>query len=225
MGSIAMATAPRPAHPDHRRARGTAAVTVLDIAERLMVLALYGWLVGRILADMRREGHAFNLILLVSEGLVVVFMLLRRPAREVSRRPADWALALGATCAPLLVAPGTGTAVFTPRLASAILAAGLVVQLHAKLTLGRSIGCIPAHRGLKVLGPYRIVRHPMYAGYLLVHLGFLAVNASLYNVVAYTVTYAIQVPRLLAEERLLKRDPDYLAYCTAVPSRLIPGLF
>jgi protein-S-isoprenylcysteine O-methyltransferase Ste14 len=102
---------------------------------------------------------------------------------------------------------------------------GLLVQLHAKLTLGRSIGCIPANRGLKLAGPYRFVRHPMYAGYLLSHLAFLAMNPTAWNLAVYALCYGVQVPRLMAEERLLGGDPRYREYQAAVRYRLIPGLF
>ena len=102
---------------------------------------------------------------------------------------------------------------------------GLIVQVHAKLILGRSFGCVPAHRGLQLSGPYRFVRHPMYAGYLLSHIAFLLVNPTLRNVAAYAFCYALQIPRLLAEERFLAIDPKYREYQANVTSRLIPGIF
>jgi len=91
--------------------------------------------------------------------------------------------------------------------------------------LGRSFGVVPAHRGLKLAGPYRFVRHPMYAGYLLSHLAFLTMNCTWWNVGVYAVLYGLQVPRLLAEERLLDTDLRYRAYRTKVRYRLIPGIF
>jgi protein-S-isoprenylcysteine O-methyltransferase Ste14 len=102
---------------------------------------------------------------------------------------------------------------------------GLLVQVWAKLTLGRSLGLVPAHRGLKISGPYRYVRHPMYAGYLLSHLAFLLVNPTWWNLAVYGLAYGLQVPRLLAEERLLRQDPNYHTYESMVRSRLIPGVF
>jgi protein-S-isoprenylcysteine O-methyltransferase Ste14 len=65
----------------------------------------------------------------------------------------------------------------------------------------------------------------MYAGYLLGHLGFLVVNLSGWNLLVYAVCYSLQVPRLLAEERLLSQDPGYRAYQATVRYRLLPGLF
>ena len=103
--------------------------------------------------------------------------------------------------------------------------AGFFIQVCAKLALGRSFGCVAANRGLKFAGPYRFVRHPMYLGYLLTHVGFLVVNASAWNVATYVICYGLQVPRLLAEERWLGRDERYRKYARVVRFRLIPGIF
>jgi protein-S-isoprenylcysteine O-methyltransferase Ste14 len=65
----------------------------------------------------------------------------------------------------------------------------------------------------------------MYAGYLISHLAFLALNPTPWNLLVYALCYAVQIPRLLAEERLLSADPDYRAYQTQVHYRLVPGVF
>jgi len=197
----------------------------LDWVERLLVLALYGWLVARLLGKYLADGGVVNLLLLPSEGMVVVFLLVRRPAAAISRRPGEWLLALTATISPMLVNTGIGEPLIPMAIAAFLLLMGLVVQVWAKLTLGRSLGLVPAHRGLKLSGPYRYVRHPMYAGYLLSHLAYLLVNPTWWNFAVYGLCYGLQFPRLLAEERLLRRDPGYRVYESAVRSRLIPGVF
>ena len=65
----------------------------------------------------------------------------------------------------------------------------------------------------------------MYAGYLVTHFAFLLMNPNLWNVALYIVCGATQVARILAEERLLARDPLYAKYLAAVRYRLIPGVF
>ena len=60
--------------------------------------------------------------------------------------------------------------------------AGLAWQVAAKVTLGRSFGLLPAARGLVTSGPYRVVRHPIYLGYLITHLAFVAANPTMWNV-------------------------------------------
>jgi protein-S-isoprenylcysteine O-methyltransferase Ste14 len=198
---------------------------LLDIGERVLTLGLYGWLIARVMTVYATSGGAGNLIVLFSEGLVVFFILIRRGAQDVSRRPTDWLLALVATTTPLLVQPMAQRSILPPAIGAGLMLAGIAVQLFAKLTLGRSFGWAPAHRGLKLTGPYRFVRHPMYAGYLLCHIAFLLLNCTVWNTAAYALCYAAQVPRLLAEERLLGRDECYAHYMSVVRFRLLPGVF
>jgi protein-S-isoprenylcysteine O-methyltransferase Ste14 len=102
---------------------------------------------------------------------------------------------------------------------------GLYVQISAKVFLGRSFGLVAANRGIKVTGPYRIVRHPMYAGYTIIHVGFLLSFPSLWNLVLYSTQLAIQMARLLREELLLNQDQSYRDYAARVRYRLIPMIF
>ena len=50
-------------------------------------------------------------------------------------------------------------------------AIGLVLVVVGKMALGRSFGIVPANRGVVVRGPYTLVRHPIYTGYLITHVG------------------------------------------------------
>lgn len=195
---------------------------LLDTVECVGVLVLYVWLVLRIVAGP--AAGVANYFLLPSEGIVLVFMLIRRRSKVLTHDPRAWLLAIAATCVPLLVSP-TATSLVPRTIGASLLLTGLFFQIYAKLTLGRSFGCVAANRGLKLTGPYRLVRHPMYAGYFVSHVAFLAMNPSLWNTCVYVLCYAIQIPRILAEERLLCQDPDYLEYQAQVRYRLIPGVF
>ena len=200
-------------------------VFVLDLIERISILVLYGYLCSRILLGST-DGNVVNLLLLPSEGIVVLFVLVRRRASELSMRASDWAAAIVATVMPLLVKPSGDSLRLLPDAAAAsLIVIGILVQVHAKLILGRSIGCVPAHRGLKLSGPYRFVRHPMYTGYFLTHLAFLSINPTAWNAGVYLLCYLAQIPRILAEERLLSGDPLYSEYMDRVRYRLLPGVF
>jgi protein-S-isoprenylcysteine O-methyltransferase Ste14 len=200
-------------------------VSALDVVERVALLALYAWMAVRLLHNLSASGLVSALVVLASEGMVVVFVLMRRPAQEMSLRPADWLLAIVATTAPLCVVPVAEGRLILPLVGGIVGALGIVLQVSAKVTLGRSFGCVPALRGLQVSGPYRIVRHPIYAGYLLTHVAFLSMNPSWWNVAVYACCYAAQLPRLGAEERLLRADARYVEYRNAVRYRLIPGVW
>jgi protein-S-isoprenylcysteine O-methyltransferase Ste14 len=62
-------------------------------------------------------------------------------------------------------------------------------------------------------------------GYVMLHVGFFLLNPTLWNFFIFAALYSIKIPRILAEERLLRLDADYSNYMSRVRYRLIPGLF
>ena len=65
----------------------------------------------------------------------------------------------------------------------------------------------------------------MYLGYVTVHIGFLLLTPNLWNLVVYGLSFAIQIARIQAEERLLGRDPAYADFRAHTRFRLLPGVF
>jgi len=204
---------------------GARRAIVLDTIERLSVLALYACMVARMPAGVFGSHSCGDLLLLIGEGLVVVFFLIRRHTTDISLSPFEWFLAAAATWAPLMVVPGGKEHAILPSVSVLVMLFGLLVQFHAKLTLARSFGMVPANRGLKTSGPYHVVRHPMYAGYLVMQIGFLALNPTWWNFGAYAICWTLQFRRLFAEERFLSRDPAYRDYQSHVVYRILPGVF
>ena len=145
----------------------------LDLIEKFLVATFMIVLAARLVPVVLATGALPPILLLMSEGVVVLFILLRRPTQDISRRGGDWLLGLAGTLLPLLAIPPAGSALLPWHVAEAIMLTGFVLQLSAKLTLRRSFGVVAANRGVKASGPYRLVRHPMYAGYALTHVGFL----------------------------------------------------
>jgi protein-S-isoprenylcysteine O-methyltransferase Ste14 len=99
------------------------------------------------------------------------------------------------------------------------------VVISGKLALGRSFGLVPANRGVVVQGPYTVVRHPIYLGYLVTHAAFLVANPQPLNVLIVLVADSALIARALIEERVLRLDAAYEAYCRRVGWHLVPGLF
>ncbi|MES2493988.1 MAG: isoprenylcysteine carboxylmethyltransferase family protein [Pseudomonadota bacterium] len=194
---------------------------VLDRIEQAVIVLLWLVLVYRVY----HSDNPVAPLLLLSESAVAIFTLLRRPTENLSLNLGDWLLAMTATCAGLLIIPGVMLVPTLEPVGIAIYAVGNAVQLWAKLVLRRSFGVAPANRGIKLGGPYRFVRHPMYAGYALVHLAVLMLMFHPINLVIYAIGWWAQILRLLAEERLLLLDPKYAAYMQQVRWRLIPGVF
>ena len=147
-------------------------VMLLDIFERAVVVLVFGRFAFVMLTAPAGKAGALSLILLVSESLPVFLILTRREANVLSDKTVDWLLALMGTILPLLAVPVAAGALVPAGLCGAIMLIGLYVQISAKVILGRSFGLIAANRGIKVAGPYRVVRHPIYAGYTIIHVGF-----------------------------------------------------
>lgn len=171
-----------------------------------------------------QTGKWTSLLWMFSEGLVILLLVFRRESRRLSRNPWDWIVALGGSFSVLLVRPAT-TAIAPEFLGVGLQLAGTVFEIYAKVILGRSFGIVAADRGIVVGGPYRIVRHPIYLGYFVTHVGFLLANWSPRNLALYIVVYFFQVSRILSEERILSEDVAYREYRGRVRFRLIPRIF
>ena len=195
----------------------------LDRLEQIAIVILWLFLARRVFT----ASNPLAPLVMVAETAIVIFVLARRPTEAISLRPGDWLLAITATFTPMLIQP-----VDTPAALHALIPLGIglavvgnMVQIAAKLFLRRSFGIAPANRGVKTDGMYKLVRHPMYAGYLLVHIGILLLMPTVLNFTIYAIGWWAQILRLLAEERLLSEDPAYRDFCTKTRWRLIPGIF
>jgi protein-S-isoprenylcysteine O-methyltransferase Ste14 len=197
--------------------------TSLDAGEKLFAIGLFCLLAFRMFHAVGQGASGLNYLQLAAEGLVVVLILFRRPAREMSLNPVHWALAIGATAIPLLVRPEPHVTPLGPP--AILMISGIALQIWAKLTLRFSFGLGPANRGVVITGPYQFVRHPIYAAYLMGQFGFLLLNPTLWNAMLYTISLALQVMRLKAEDEILGRDPAFTAYKAAVCFRLLPGVW
>lgn len=84
---------------------------------------------------------------------------------------------------------------------------------------------IQEERGQTVIstGPYHYVRHPMYAGGLLLFLGTPLLLGSWYGLLLFLVLIPAVAVRAIPEERVLHAElPGYDAYMAQVKYRLIP---
>ena len=166
------------------------------------------------------------LLLLLTEGYTLLLVLVARRAQLRDMSPLTIAATMYAAFFFVLLEP-RGTQRLVPELAGvALQLAGTLWQFASKLVLGRSFGLLPAQRGLVTAGPYRVVRHPIYLGYLIGHVGFLLVNFSWRNFAVLAVLYAAQVHRMLREEAVLAADnAEYREYQQRVRWRLLPFIF
>lgn len=225
----------------HRLIRSDRIALALDLSERAIVIGIFALFAYRMLGrltvlialqiehpELVLAAATMNIgaiLLVVSESLGVFLILLRRPSPTLSAHPLDWVLSFVAVNAPLLTVQAPASTLLPPEASSAVMFAGLVIQISAKATLWRSFGVVPANRGIKTGGLYRLVRHPIYAGYTLTHVGFLLGFPSLANSLLYLAVLLVQIARIMREEQLLARDPNYRTYMEQVRYRLVPRIY
>jgi protein-S-isoprenylcysteine O-methyltransferase Ste14 len=205
------------AAPDARR-QGAVAV---DLAERLVLLALYLWFLHHFIPSM--WGQPYNMLVMIAETFTITLVLIRRTGETATNLYA-WAIAFTGTCLPLFVAP-SGPPIVPVWGAVFLMLYGLLISVSAKLSLRRSFGVVAARRSIRHGGPYRIIRHPMYLGYIITNIGALLINPSVWNLSIYGSSFLANLLRIAEEERMLSQDSAYRDYVGAVRFRLIPGLF
>lgn len=211
--------------PSTRRAEPQPAIDPADIAARVLIVALFTLMAIRIGADFLQTGRLTGLLLLASETLVVVLTVFRRPSAALDRSLKARLLTIVSTMGPPLVRPAAVAALAPELVTVALSAAGLLVVIGGKLSLGRSFGLMPANRGVVRTGLYRAVRHPIYLGYLVTHVAFLAANPTLANLMMLVPADIALMMRAVCEERTLARDAAYREYQQRVRWRVLPGVF
>jgi Phospholipid methyltransferase len=194
--------------------RGIAALAVAPFAEQLFLAARAG-----------RIGIA-EATVIVNYTLLVLTMVLRTPPVRITRNPWYWALTFVATywgfLTVLLYEPGLRLAPEWVTLS--ISALSLLVSVFARLSLGRSMGLLPAERAIVTTGAYAIVRHPVYTGLFVSLVGWHLSASSWRNLGLDVVAVGLFVAKTIAEERFLSQNPAYVAYMRSVRWRFFPGL-
>ncbi|MGH2610434.1 MAG: methyltransferase family protein, partial [Tepidiformaceae bacterium] len=147
-----------------------------------------------------------------------------RRSIATSTRPFDWIIAAGGWLS-LLARPADAPNDWAASMGIGLQTVGLVLTIIGFAYLGRSFGVVAANRGLKVGGPYRFVRHPIYLSHTLTTTGFVLANFSPWNVAVLVLLTGCQVLRMRAEERVLTESGPYAEYAARVRWRLVPGLY
>lgn len=200
-------------------------VVALDLIERLIVIVVFGYFAMRTHQSLQSTKDGRVLLVFMSEVLPFIFVILRPVTTAMSDRASDWLVGLTGSIAPLLITMAPIHPLVPSYIWYSMVIAGTCWQLSAKVCLGLSFGIVAANRGVKVGGPYRVVRHPMYAGYTMNHIGLLLGMPSLLNATLYAGVLLIQITRMNREEFILMQDRAYRAYADRVRYRLLPGVY
>ena len=167
-------------------------------------------------------GAASYLVFCLTESLAALLFCIRSKVDSVSGAASDWLLAVATTFMPLLFAPSSSSLWAG---AEPLIFAGALLQAGGLLSLNRSIGIVPAVRVIKTGGMYRIVRHPLYAAYLVTFSGYLLANWSVGNLLVFGAWLCLLVMRIAREEAHLRCEGAYRAYMNRVKFRVLPYIF
>jgi len=156
----------------------------------------------------------------------IVTMVFRRTPTRVTPNPWFWLLAFVASYGILVFTGFAPNGVpLVPPVVPAILAVlSTAVLVYARLSLGRSIGFVPANRGIVSRGAYRFVRHPIYTGIFIAMLAFVLRSYSPLNLLTASTIVVLFMIKSVVEERFLRADPEYAAYLQRVRHRWLPGI-
>ena len=158
--------------------------------------------------------------------ILVITMVFRRTPVRVTPNPWYWLLAFVATyglLAFVAFAP-RGPPIVPIIVPNVLVLMSVAIMIYARLTLGRSIGYVPADRGIVTGGPYKFVRHPIYSGAFVTLFAFILRAYSPLNLLLCVVLVGLFMLKSAVEEWFLRDNPEYAAYIKQVRYRWIPGI-
>lgn len=195
------------------------------MAQDALLVVITGMFVWVYANEVIKSGSITSLFFAVEQSILIGMFLTRRRSYSTSTRPADWIAATIGGWLPLALRPVGGAGDFAAATGTGLQMVGLTLTSIGFLALGKSFGVVAANRGLKVKGPYSLVRHPIYFSHTVTMSGFVVANFSPVNLAIVLVVSVFQVLRMNAEERVLLATSDYASYKERVPYRLIPGIY
>ena len=195
---------------------------ILNFASGLLLGLLWSWFAYRHLYNFIETKSWSLLLFAIIETIAVYFYISRSTPSTVSMNPFDWIIAFIGTFTPLSLRPEP-YGIFPSG--EYLVFLGAFLQALSIISLNRSFALVPAKRVIKTTRMYRIVRHPLYASYILGLTGYVLQYTSDVNITIYLISLVSIFIRVFREEHHLASDATYLEYMQIVKYRLIPFVF
>ena len=158
--------------------------------------------------------------------ILIITMVLRRTPVKVTPNPWYWLLAFVATYGLIFVNAfaWNGRPIVPSIVTNGLAILSAAIFIYARLSLGRSIGIVPANRGIVTRGAYKYVRHPIYSGLFVAMIALVLRSYTPMTLLAALSIVVLFMIKSVVEERFLIADPEYAAFLQRVRRRWIPGI-
>ena len=154
----------------------------------------------------------------------VLFLIRIRPS-VVSMNPFHWAVALITSFSGFFFTVGANSKPILLLTAEVLIVFAILLGIMTAIILERSYDFLPALRHVKTKYVYQIVRHPMYASSIIIKLGYILKNPSVYNFALFVVVIILYDKRARFEEDIMLHDDSYREYMQQVKYRFVPGIY
>lgn len=197
---------------------------VASILCNIALAAFYSLFIAAHFVVEGERDWTYSAPIVVQETVMVLLFLTRRPSSATTSSPIEWGVGVAGTLSPMLLRLSAISGELT-WLGRPLQTIGVLLSIVALLSIGRSIGVVPADRGIRTGGAYRIVRHPVYSAYIVTFTGYLMCSPTARNAAVVVVSLLLLGARAVFEERFLMRDARYRDYAQRVRWRMLPWLF
>ena len=154
----------------------------------------------------------------------LLFLIRVRPS-VVSMNIIHWATALITSFSGFFFMEGANSKPIILLTSEVLIVFAILLGIVTAIILERSYDFLPALRHVKTRYVYQIVRHPMYVSSIIIKLGYVLKNASMYNSVLLVVIIVLYDRRARFEEDIMSHDDSYVEYIKQVKYRFIPGIY